>query len=176
MTTYPIVAPEEGDLLDPAWGTDITDSANDHQDRVTELEAGTYIGEDVELATSAASTGTETFSLATVTWTAASGSRYRIQVEGTHASTVANDIARLRIRVQSGASVTSSGTQLRIITVKAEAANSGAAFCLMATVTGISGQYTAGVSVQRVVGTGSYTINSTSTDETHIIVERVAFG
>lgn len=176
MTTYPIVAPEEGDLVDPAWAVEVTDAANDHQDRVTELEAGTYIGEDVELATSASSTGTEAFSLATVTWTADSASRYRITAIGTHASTVAGDVIRFRIRVQSGSSVTSSGTLLRIVTVRCEDANSGATFVLMATVTGISGQHTTGISLRREAGSGTCTINSNSTDETHVMVERVAFG
>lgn len=176
MVSYPIIAPEEGDELDPQWGTDVTDAANDHEDRVTELEAGSYIGEDMENATSASSSGTEAVSLATVTWTASSTSRYRITGIGTHASTVLGDIARLRIRVQSGASVTSSGTQLRIVSVRAEVANSGATFCIVATVTGISGQYTAGISVHRVAGTGAFTINSNSTDETYVGVERVSFG
>lgn len=176
MVSYPIIAPEDGDELDPAWGTDVTDSANDHEDRVTELEAGSYIGEDTEAATSASSSGTEAVSLAAVTFTADSASRYRIIAVGTHASTVLGDIARLRIRIQSGASVTSSGTQLRIITVRAEVANSGATFCIVATVTGLSGQHTAGVSVHRVVGTGAFTINSNATDETYVGVERVAFG
>lgn len=174
--TYPIVAPEEGDLVDPAWAANITEAANDHQDRTTELEAGSYIGEDVEATTSASSSGAETFSAATVTWTADSASRYRIQAEGTHASTVLGDVSRLRIRVKAGSSVDSAGTQLRIITVRAEAANSGTAFCLMATVPDISGQYTAGISIDRESGTGACAINSNSTDETHLIVERVAFG
>jgi hypothetical protein len=174
--TYPIIPPEENDLLDPAWGADITEAVNDHQDRTTELEGGSYIGEDTEATTSASSTGSEAFSGATVTWTADSASRYKFTAVGTYASTVLGDVPRFRIRVQSGSSVTSSGTQLKIMTVRVEVANSGTPFSLIATVTGLSGQYTAGISLQRIAGTGTVTINSNSTDETFFLVERVAFA
>jgi hypothetical protein len=171
---YTIVEPELGDDVHPEWAQQITEAVNDHETRTAELEAGSYVGEDVEATTSAASTGTEAFSGATVTWLAVSSRRYRIMAVGTHASSVLGDVSRLRIRTEAGASVTSSGTQRRIITVRAEVAGSGAAFVVVATVTGLSGQVTAGVSIQRVAGTGSCTINSNATDETYIGVERVA--
>lgn len=141
---------------------------------ITDLQNIGYVGEDVELATSATSTGSEAFSLATVTFTAVSTRRYKITWTGTWATTVNADIMRLRIRGKAGATVDSTGTELRIITVKAEATGSGQSAVMQATVTGITGQYTVGVSIHRVVGTGSCTINSNSTDHSYLLVERIA--
>jgi hypothetical protein len=54
VTTYPIVALNDGDVLDPAWIDDITDSANDHETRIGVLESPTWI--DYTLVWSASTT------------------------------------------------------------------------------------------------------------------------
>jgi hypothetical protein len=41
--TYPIVEPTEGTELDPDWGSDITESANDHETRLGTLESPEWI-------------------------------------------------------------------------------------------------------------------------------------
>lgn len=38
MVAYPIVALNDGDVLDPDWIADVTDSANDHETRISTLE------------------------------------------------------------------------------------------------------------------------------------------
>lgn len=172
--TYPIISPVLGELGDPAWAADITEAANDHEDRVGVLETGSYVGEDTEATTNTTSTGTETFSGATVTFTASSTERYKVTFSASVFSTVLGDVSRLRIRYQSGASVTSSGTQVKIKTTRHEVASSGQDFSIFGTFTGVSGQYTVGVSIQRVAGTGTCTISANSTDEVYILIERIS--
>ena len=174
MTTYPIVAPVDGGELDPAWGVDITDSANDHESRMAVLEqqAIGYVGQSTNSTTNITSTGTEAIG-PTVTLTASAAAIYKITWTGTTQSSIAGDIARIRLRAQSGASLTSSGTQFRIQTVKNETANASLPSAIIATVTGISGQYTVGASIQRVNGTGTFQINGNSTDESYLLVERI---
>jgi hypothetical protein len=43
MTTYPILTLEDGEVADPAWFADITDSANDHEDRLGALEGVAWV-------------------------------------------------------------------------------------------------------------------------------------
>ena len=119
------------------------------------------------------STTTETVG-STVTWTATTAATYRIFWTGTCQSSVLGDVARLRIRYLAGATLTSSGTSIRVSTAKAETANASSPFVLVAEVTGISGQYTAGGTVARVAGTGIYQVNGSSTDEEYVSVERVS--
>jgi len=37
--TFPIIAPQLGDLADPAWADEITDAVNDHETRLADLDA-----------------------------------------------------------------------------------------------------------------------------------------
>lgn len=39
MTTFPIIALSDGEVADPAWFIDITDSVNDHEERIDTLES-----------------------------------------------------------------------------------------------------------------------------------------
>jgi hypothetical protein len=39
MVAYPIIAPQANDLLDPAWGQDVTDATNDHETQIGTLIA-----------------------------------------------------------------------------------------------------------------------------------------
>lgn len=55
--TYPIVSPEEGDLVDPTWAADITESANDHEDRIDLLVAPGWT--DFSSSVTWTSTGTQ---------------------------------------------------------------------------------------------------------------------
>lgn len=143
-------------------------------DEIGSLNLRGYVGEDMEATTNATSTGTEAFSAATVTWTAQPNERYKFTFSSSVFSTVSGDVSRFRIRYQAGASVTSSGTSLRLKSFRHEAASSGDDYSMVATVTGLTGQYTAGASIIRVAGTGTCTISSSATDETYFLVERIA--
>jgi hypothetical protein len=112
----------------------------------------------------------------TITLTSPSTSaRYRVLWVGAVQSTVTADIGRLRIRYQSGASLTTSGTQVRIVTYSIQQATKGQQFAIAATITGLTaGQWTVGGTIQRASGTGTNTVSANSTDEEYLLVERIA--
>jgi hypothetical protein len=114
---------------------------------------------------------------ASVTFTSAGTSaRYKFQWEGVHQGSVSALIGRLRLRIQSGASVTSGGgTQLRIRTI-VSTAGEGKPFVLSATATGLAaGTWTFGGTLQLVGSTaGTYTVNASSTDDEYARVDRTA--
>jgi hypothetical protein len=86
-------------------------------------------------------------------------------------SSVAADICRLRIRYQSGVTLTSAGTQARVRTLALTV--TGQAVTLVATITGLAaGQWTIGGSIARAAGTGTNSINANGTDEEYLLIER----
>lgn len=119
------------------------------------------------------STGTEVFAN-TITFTSPSvNDRYKLTWAGSWFSTVVSDILYLRLRYQAGAAVTSAGTQMRINTARVLSANNGLPGTLVATVTGITGQHTVGVSAQRSSGTGSAGIAGSANDHSYLLLERI---
>lgn len=131
-----------------------------------------WIATTTNNTTNANSTGSEAFTCAT-TFTPVSSERYKFTFTASHSSSVSLDIYRLRLRIKSGATVDNTGTELMIITAQAQAASSGDPTTIWADVTGLSGQHTVGASIQRVVGTGTCTLNASSTDHAKLMIERV---
>lgn len=135
----------------------------------------TYIGESRNSTTNRVSSGTEIIGN-TVTFTSAgTTARYKASWMGTFVGSVTSDTARLRIRHQSGGSLTTGGTQDAIQTANPLVANKGQPFNISATVTGLSpGTWTMGGSVQRASGSGTNSVAANSTDEEYLLIERIS--
>lgn len=133
-----------------------------------------YIGE-VRATTTRSSTGTEVI-CATVTFTAVTGARYKVSWYGGVSSTANGDVPRLRIRHQSGASLTTGGTQDASSLQVIQGTNQTTPYVQIATVSGLTGgtQYTIGGTLQRFAGTGTNQISSSVGDEEYLLVERIA--
>lgn len=114
MTTYPIVALLEGEVLDPQWVEDITDSANDHEDRLDSLETAAVLKAVGIRNSNSSTTTTEIGVLRIDDIPILSGHRYKIETNSiTLHSSVANDVVRATIRYTTDASTpTTSSTQL----------------------------------------------------------------
>jgi hypothetical protein len=175
-TTERDALPAYGGLA--VWRTDIAGgllqiyNGTAYQDYSPAFSA--FVGESRNNSTNTTSTGTEAIGT-TVTWTAVAGARYKVSWYGSVQSNISADIGRVRIRHQSGVSLTSGGTQDAIRTY-VSTAGEGKMQTLMATISGLTGgtQYTAGSTIQRITGTGTNQINGNLTDDAYTLVERIA--
>lgn len=134
-----------------------------------------FVGELVNNSLNRTSTTVEVIGN-TLTFTSpGTSARYDILWLGTYVGSVVTDVARLRIRYQSGTSLTTSGTQLRINTAAPATANKGQQFVLAATLSGLSaGQWTVGGTIQRASGSGNNSVSGGATDEEYLKVLRIA--
>lgn len=114
MTTFPIVALLEGEVLDPAWIEDITDVANDHQTRLETLETAPVLKAVGIRITNSSTTTTEIGVLRIDDIPILSGHRYVIETNSvTMHSTVTTDCLRMNIRYTTdGSTPTTSNTAL----------------------------------------------------------------
>ena len=114
MTTFPIVALVDGEVLDPAWILDITDTANDHQTRLETLETAPVLKAIGIRTSNSSTTTTEVGVLRIDDIPILSGHRYKIETNSiTLHSTVANDVVRATLRYTTdGSTPTTSSTQL----------------------------------------------------------------
>lgn len=132
-----------------------------------------FVGE-LRNTTARNSTGTEVI-CNTVTFTAVAGARYKVTWQGGVSSTINGDVPRLRIRHQSGASLTTGGTldatSLQVI----QGVNQTQPYAMLATISGLTGgtQYTAGGTLQRLSGSGTVSVAISTGDEEYLIVERI---
>src|SRR5262245_17030734 len=121
MTTFPILALADGEVLDPQWIADITAAVNDHENRVDAIEVG-GLGQLAYTTngTMASSTGTE---VAMTAWTGGASPTFVFRAGYVHElvvqcggfdSTVAATAGRANIRVRKGVNTTS-GQQLALI-------------------------------------------------------------
>jgi hypothetical protein len=175
-TTERDALPAYGGLA--VWRTDIAGgllqiyNGTAYQDYSPAFSA--FVGESRNNSTNTTSTGTEAIGT-TVTWTAVAGARYKVSWYGSVQSNVSADIGRVRIRHQSGVSLTSGGTQDAIRTY-VSTSGEGKMQTLIATISGLTGgtQYTAGSTIQRITGSGTNQINGNATDDAYTLVERIA--
>jgi hypothetical protein len=123
--------------------------------------------------TASSSTTTTEIVIQSITWTANPGARYKITAAMSFQSSVASDNIRARIRYASGASVTTSGTELISVYPNADVASKGNMTTFFETVTGLTGQYTAGVTIVRDAGTGNVSSFGDPKMVDVIMVERV---
>lgn len=125
MTTFPIVAPIDGGVLDPAWGTDITNAVNSHETRVSSLE--TSYNPQVAYTTNgtmatATVVGTEVAMTAwtggaSPTFTFKAGWVHEIFIHGAAADAgTAGSAGQVAVRVRKGVNTTS-GQQLGYMTI-----------------------------------------------------------
>lgn len=136
------------------------------------IAAKGFVAEDIRTSSSGTFTTSETV-VQSLTWTAVSTVRYKITAVQSLQSSVANDNASIRLRYASGASVTSGGAQLRVIFPNLDVANKGQYETLVATVTGLSGQHTVGVTAVRSTGTGTLQSFGSAGAENYILIEGI---
>jgi hypothetical protein len=154
-TTERDALPAYGGLA--VWRTDIAGgllqiyNGTAYQDYSPAFSA--FVGESRNNSTNTTSTGTEAIGT-TVTWTAVAGARYKVSWYGSVQSNISADIGRVRIRHQSGVSLTSGGTQDAIRTY-VSTAGEGKMQTLMATISGLTGgtQYRHAAPLRHCVGT-----------------------
>jgi hypothetical protein len=151
MPTYPVVAIGDGDVVSPEWTEAITDAVNDLDERVG------FVGESFGTA-STSSTGTEAFHIST-TFTATSGTRYRVEFDGPAQGNNAGTLGEFRLRYAAGASVTSAGTEIRVTALHAMVANQNFQVALAGTFSPAAGQVTVGVSVRWNAGGTTSSLN-----------------
>lgn len=104
------------------------------------------------------------------TFTAAAGARYKVTAHQHVRSSVAGDTVQLRLRRESGPSLTTSGTQFD--TTNQGCLTTNLISVLMGTFTGMTGQVTVGVTAVRLSGTGNITMDGFSTASSKLLVER----
>lgn len=137
-----------------------------------------YIGAQTNNSSDTTFTTTET-SAVTVTWTAGSTSeRFAILALAPWESTASGDLMVARIRYKAGAALSSppsADSELFDMQYRSEAANSpGAPTVLFNTLTGISGQYTAGLTGVRSAGSGTCKYSGGTSNTYGIWVIRLA--
>lgn len=137
-----------------------------------------YIG--ASTSTTEVTTDTTEVVYLTHTFTAVAGRRYKVTFEGTYTGLAHNDIVRFQIKYQSGASLTAGGsTSIRSVSpsVGNPSPPSGGIWiplCFSGTTTALSGQYTVGVTFNRV-GAGS-TVYSTANSNNVARIEVMDVG
>ena len=117
-------------------------------------------------------TTTET-ALQSVTFAAVAGVRYKVTALQSIQASVAGDLIQMRLRWNSGATFTTGGTELYTTLPNADVAGKGQPVPLIATVTGLSGTVSVGVTAVRSAGTGTITSNGDSRQTNTLLVERV---
>lgn len=104
--TQPILAPDGGGLLDPAWAQEVTDRVNAHEDIFDGVNpAGGWVDSDVQTSDSGNSLAEQVISTLTASLTA--GYLYELRGEAACDGSAATVICSARIRMDS-----LTGTQL----------------------------------------------------------------
>ncbi|HEX8106113.1 MAG TPA: hypothetical protein VF516_00230 [Kofleriaceae bacterium] len=168
MVAYPIIALNDGDILDPQWIDDITDAANDHQTRVTALEQG--FNPQVSYTTNgvmASSTGAE---VAMTAWTGGVSSTFLFKAGWVHEmviqfggsdSTAGSSAGRQIARVRKGVN-TIVGQQLALMYLStvgnSGAVTTGSATRYVKNATGADISTQIGMTIQRQTGAGTITL------------------
>lgn len=132
-----------------------------------------WVTESIRTVSSAGFTTAETV-LQSVSFSAVAAARYKITALQGVQSTVAGDLIRLRIRWDTGGSLSTSGTELLALLPNADIAGKGSAVTMIATVTGLSGTVSVGVTAVRDTGTGTISSFAQAGRQEHLVlVERV---
>lgn len=134
--------------------------------------AGGYVSDGVRTAAVGGITTTETV-VQSLTFTANPAVRYKFTTEQSYQSTVANDLVQARIRIEAGPTLTTAGTQLRSQLPNCDVAGRGQTLPMTATVTGLTGQYTVGVTMVRNSGTGTVSSFGAAAQENTILIEAI---
>lgn len=96
------------------------------------------------------------------------GVRYKLTINTNCQTTVANDLVRIRLRWQTGATLTTGGTLFDAGELSMPLINRAFPFCRVATLTGITaGTAAIGVTMERGIGTG--TLSSAANGTTQIV-------
>jgi hypothetical protein len=101
MVAYPIITLADGVVTDPQWFADVTDAANDHQTRLSNLEGVTRepIWTIFSTSDSAGGTGTETVFATGPSSTYKAHTAYRIEISGYAVRTAgASTVLNVKIR------------------------------------------------------------------------------
>jgi hypothetical protein len=97
---------------------------------------------------------------------------YKLSFFGFVQSTVANDLAQIRFRWQTGGTLTTAGTQFSTVTINCDVAGRGALVSFYKVVTGIpAGTASIGVTMVRNSGTGTLTSVGNANQENYVLLE-----
>lgn len=139
--------------------------------KITPARAGGWIGESSR--TAAVGPLTAETVVQSVTFTAAAGVRYRVVAVQSYQSSVAGDLARVRLRWNAGSSLSLGGTEITSQMPNCDVAAKGSPITLQGTFVPGAGQVTVGVTSARESGTGSITMFGDARQANTIIVEGV---
>jgi hypothetical protein len=168
MVAYPITAPVAGAKTRTGWSTDVTDSCNDHETRITALEA-LIPGKHFYTVAGTVATSVAAAEAAIVSWNASSdasitwrnGYIYLVMFNTGHYDSAGSiHVSTIRIRK----SVNSTAAQELIFRRAVEVAGVGAnvsTFCDFGYVKNASGAdivSTPGMTIQRVVGAANVSL------------------
>lgn len=121
--------------------------------RASRLNVG-LVDEVIRTSVVGTFTTTETV-LDFITFTAVSTARYTLWCSTSLQSSVAADLVDFRFRYLAGATLTTSGTEFHHVLPNCDVANKGQWISTMRSITGLSGQYSIGVTAVRSSGTGN---------------------
>lgn len=130
------------------------------------------ITELVRTSSSGTFTTTETV-LDYVTVTLVSTVTYELRCATPLQSSVASDIIDVRFRYLAGASLTISGTEFHHVTPNADIAGRGQLLATTRTITGLSGQYSLGITAVRNSGSGNISSVASSSQNSVLSLYRV---
>ena len=132
-----------------------------------------WVAEDIRTTSSGTFTTTETV-LQWATFTAVNVARHKITALQGVQSTAAGDLIRVRLRWEGGGTLTTGGTQLLALLPNADIATKGTLLTMVATVTGLTGSVSMGVTAVRDTGTGTISSFGAAGRQEHLVlVERV---
>lgn len=133
-----------------------------------------YMTQAVRSASSPTMTTTETV-IDSVSFTAVAAHRYLMLWTGHFQSSIAGDLCQIRFRWEAGGSLTTGGTQFLSVTPNCDIAGKAAVTSLMCSVVpAVTGTLSMGVTAVRNTGTGTISMNGSSTQNAVLTVVRVA--
>lgn len=161
-------APNEGEL---SWLND-TDRYEYYTGAVwAPLNKG-FVADATRVSSSAGFTTTETVTDSLSFTSAGPAVLYKLSFFGFVQSTVANDLAQVRFRWQTGGTLTTGGTQFSTVTINCDVAGRGALVSFYKVVTGITaGTASIGVTMVRNTGTGTLSSVGNANQENYVLLE-----
>lgn len=131
-----------------------------------------FVADSTRVSSSAGFTGVEIITDQLSFTSAGPGVIYKLTFFGFVQSTVANDLAQVRMRWQTGGTLTTGGTQFATVTINCDVAGRGALVTFVKTVTGITaGTASIGIGMVRNAGTGTLTSVANANQECYILLE-----
>jgi hypothetical protein len=148
--------------------------ATDIDTDVGQLALRGHVAEEVNNSVNRVSTTAEVVAASETITSPGTSAIYLALWMGSFVGSVVTDIARLRIRYETGPTLSITGTQARIQSCVPQTVSKAQPFMLFKTITGLAaGQWTIGGTVQRFSGTGTCSVVGAATDEEGLEIIRL---